>query len=114
MKGSANAAWNGVVKPSGPTQKYGDRDKSRRGGAPEGAPAGNAAGGRLRWGARRYLRRFGAPPPSFLREQEEKALAPRHTTKGADETRLKKETGSCAGARAVWCGSTNLRRHGRA
>jgi len=40
MKGSANAAWNGVVKPSGPTKKYGDRVKNRRGGAPGGVRAG--------------------------------------------------------------------------
>ena len=48
MKGSANAAWNGVVKPSGPTKKYGDRVKNRRGGAPGGARAGHTARGRLR------------------------------------------------------------------
>src|ERR1051325_3020330 len=40
MKGSANAAWNGAVKPSGPIKKYGDRVKNRRGGAPGGARAG--------------------------------------------------------------------------
>ena len=45
MKGSANAAWNGVVKPSGPTKKYGGRVKNRRGGAPGGARAGHTARG---------------------------------------------------------------------
>src|ERR1051325_8489586 len=39
MKGSANAAWNGAVKPSGPVKKNGDRVKNRRGGAPGGARA---------------------------------------------------------------------------
>src|ERR1051325_1732737 len=64
MKGSANAAWNGAVKPSGPVKKYGDRVKNRRGGAPEGARAGNAARGRLRKVPYVTLRRSGAPPPS--------------------------------------------------
>src|ERR1051325_5332693 len=45
MKGSANAAWNGAVKPSGPIKKYGDRVKNRRGGAPGGARAGHTASG---------------------------------------------------------------------
>src|ERR1051325_1868225 len=45
MKGSANAAWNGAVKPSGPIKKYGDRVKNRRGGAPGGARAGHTARG---------------------------------------------------------------------
>ena len=48
MKGSANAAWNGVVKPSGPTKKYGDRVKNRRSGAPGGARAGTTARGTAR------------------------------------------------------------------
>jgi hypothetical protein len=43
MKGSANAAWNGVVKPSGPIKKYGDRVKNRRCGAPGGVRAGHTA-----------------------------------------------------------------------
>src|ERR1043165_4662847 len=45
MKGSANAAWNGAVKPSGPIKKYGDRVKNRRSGAPGGARAGHTARG---------------------------------------------------------------------
>ena len=48
MKGSANAAWNGAVKPSGPIKKCGGRVKNRRGGAPGGARAGHTARGRLR------------------------------------------------------------------
>ena len=52
MKGSANAAWNGAVKPSGLIKKYGDRVKNRRGGAPEGAPAAlKRQAGRLPKGA---------------------------------------------------------------
>ena len=51
-------------------------------------------------GAKEDLAPFGAPLPR-AREKEKEGAAPRHTTKGADETRLKEETGSCAGARAV-------------
>ena len=63
MKGSANAAWNGVVKPSGPIKKCGGRVKNRRGGAPGGARAGHTARGRLREVPSCDLRRSGAPLP---------------------------------------------------
>jgi hypothetical protein len=81
MKGSANAAWNGVVKPSGPIKKYGGRVKNRRGGAPGGARAGNTARGRLR-----EVPSLTCAVPalrSLMVEGEEmKAQAPRRPPKG--------------------------------
>ena len=65
MKGSANAAWNGAVKPSGPTTKSGDRVKSRRGGAPGGARAGDTARGTARCRLE-TVAPFGAPLPSRM------------------------------------------------
>jgi len=65
MKGSANAAWiTWDASLRSGERRHGDRAQNRRGGAPEGAPAGHAAGGAPSWGAQYDLRRFGAPPPS--------------------------------------------------
>ena len=87
MKGSANAAWNGVVKPSGPTKKYGDRVKNRRCGAPGGArvPVTRRAapqGADLR---RCAFRR--SAPLALAREKGKEGAAPRRTAKGGEDAR---------------------------
>jgi hypothetical protein len=66
MKGSANAAWNGAVKPSGPTKKYGDRVKNRHSGAPGGERAGNTARGTSKGCLMKTVAPFGAPLPSRM------------------------------------------------
>src|SRR5256885_15903118 len=87
MKCSANAAWNGVVKPSGPTKKYGDRVKNRRCGAPGGARAGHTARGTARCRLEK-VRLSALRSPRACEGKENGGAAPRRTDKGADESRL--------------------------
>src|ERR1043166_2703632 len=78
MKGSANAAWNGAVKPSGPIKKHGGRVKNRRGGAPGGARASHEARRRLSRGVNLLpKRRPGAPLPRACEGKEKRGTAPR-------------------------------------
>ena len=73
MKGSANAAWNGVVKPSGPTKKYGDRVKNRRGGAPGGC-ACRSHGAQHRKVQMKTIAPFGAPLPHAGEGRKKRAV----------------------------------------
>src|SRR5215211_715010 len=70
-------------KPSGPTKKYGDRVKNRRGGAPGGARAGHTARGTSK-GCRLEMVAFRRSAPlTHVRDKGRKAPAPRLTDIGA-------------------------------
>src|SRR5688572_30693497 len=88
MKGSANAAWNGVVKPSGPIKKYGDRVKNRRCGAPGGARAGQTARGTSTRCQTMKLRLSGAPLPHVGEGKGKRGRPPRQHNNRGDESRL--------------------------
>src|SRR3954471_4182870 len=72
---------------SGPATKSGGLVKNRHGGAPEGAPAGHTAGGRLLGGALATMRLNRRSPPSFLREKGREGAGPAPMTQRADEAR---------------------------
>ena len=86
-KGGAIAAWIGarrLVRPD-PEERPEARDATS--GAPEGAPAVNAAGGRLRKGAQLFCA-FRRSAPSFEGARREGAAPAPKLTPGADESHL--------------------------